>query len=151
MPPLPKPASRAPKTAPIARKSKVAAADKPEPGLFAFTVDTASGHVVSIEKVEDDARRMLSAEEKLQLAKAYGGLSLRRLVEKAFEAGIGCVLGDPAEVETSESRQDSELSGLLLQTLMKDSKARELVEGEMLERSFIGALFSDAAGLPASH
>ena len=150
MPPVPKPASPAAKAAPAARRSKSTAADKPTPGLYSFTVDTASGHVVTIEKVEGDTRHLLSAEERLHLAKAYGGQPLRRLVEQIFEAGIGCVLGDLAEAESSESRQDSELSGLLLQTLIKGSKARELVEGEMLERSFIGALFSEGAA-PATH
>jgi hypothetical protein len=132
------------------RKSKGATTNQPAPGHYAFTVDTASGQIVTIEKVEGETRHVLGAEERLRLAKAYGGLPLRRLVEQAFEAGIGCVLGDPAEGETSESRQDSELSGMLLQMLMKDSKARELVEGEMLERTFISALFSEAAPT-ASH
>jgi hypothetical protein len=151
MPPNPRPASQAPKPAPVRRKSYAAAARRAAPGLYAFTVDTESGHVVAIEKVEGETRRMLSAEERLRLAKAYGGAPLRRLVEQAFEAGIGFVLGDPAEAETSESQQDGELSGLLLQTLINGSKARELVEDEMLERTFIGALFSETVAPPPRH
>jgi hypothetical protein len=150
MPPNPGPATPAPKAAPARRKSQAYTANKPGHGLYAITVGTESGHIVEIEKIDGETRHLLSAKERSSLAKANGGLPFRRLVKQVFAAGIGCVLGDPAEGESSESRQDSELNSLLLQSLIKGSRARELVEGEMFERSLIGALFSEGAA-PSTH
>lgn len=144
MPQIDEPTSAAPKAVPETRKTKTAA-EKPPAGTYAFTVDIANGRVLGIEKVDGDARRALSPEERSQLAKACGGLSPHRIVEQAFEAGIEFVLGDGADIAAPESKQDGELSGMLLQTLIEGSKGLEPLKGERLDRTFIGALFSQDA------
>lgn len=149
MPQIDEPTSAAPKAAPETRKSKPVTPEKPPAGTYAFTVDTAKGRIVGIEKVDGGAREAVSPAELAQLAKAHGATPLRHLVERAFEAGIACVLGEEAEAETSESKQDSELSGVLLQTLIEGSKAKELLKSDTLDRTFIGALFSQAAKQPS--
>lgn len=151
MPQIDEPVSPAPKTAPEAKKPKTQGSPKPPPGLFAFTLDTSNGRIVMIEKVEGSTRHPLSPEERTKLAKDYDGPPLRRLVEQAFEAGIGFVLGDAGEV--TESRQEGELSGMLLKSLIEASEAREIVTGDTLDRAMVTTLFGNAtkAAGPVSH
>ena len=64
--------------------------------LFAFTIDANTAQVVKLETLDESGgRRELSEEEKASLAHAVGeGADLEEFVEKAFEAGIACVLGE---------------------------------------------------------
>jgi hypothetical protein len=150
MPQIDEPTTSGPKTVPEARKPRPApdkaATDKAPSGLYAFTVDTGKGSIVTIEKIDHNTRQMLTAAEKAQLAKQHDGMSLRQLVEQAFEAGIECVLGDGgATAKAPESKQESELSSVVLQSLIEGSKTRELVEPAALDRTIISSLFTQAA------
>jgi hypothetical protein len=153
MPQIDEPVSPAPKTAPEVKKPKTTASAKPPPGLFAFTVDTSNGRIVMVEKVEGSTRHVLSPEERAKIAKDNGAPPLRRLVEQAFEAGIDFVLGDSGDGEITASRQDDELSGMLLKTLIEGSQMRELVSGDALDRAIVSTLFGHAAKSagPVSH
>ena len=146
MPQIDEPTSPAPKSAPEPRKPKVATATKPPGGIYAFTIDTGSGRIVTVESVDSGGeRRPLSTEEKAKLAKMEPAMPVRRLVEQAFEAGIEFVLGEDTSAETPESKEDGELSGILLQTLIEGSKAKELINGDTLEKSIIDTLITHAA------
>lgn len=144
MPQIDEPTTSGPKPAVEARKPKPAA-EKTATGLYAFTVDTANGKVVMIEKVDGTSRQPLSAEEKAQLAKQHGAMPLRQLIEQAFEAGIECVLGDGGGTKSPESERESELSGVVLQSLIEGTNARELIQPATLDRTIISSLFSHAA------
>jgi len=132
--------SRKPKSAASAAETRALAAD-----LVAFTVDAASGRIVSVERVDDaGSRRELSAEDRIRLARTDAGATLRRLVEQAFEAGIDCVLGGTGADE-AETTEDAELGRLLLQSLIARSSAKRLLQGEVLNRAVVGALIEYAA------
>jgi hypothetical protein len=141
--------------------SKAAAADRrkpkaPEPpapsaDLFALTIDVASGRIVMLERVDDaGARHPLSAED-TTLARIKAGATVRRLIEQAFEAGIECVLGEDGEAHPTESKADDELSVMLLQSLVERSRARQLTDGEVLNRAIVGTLIAQAAAAGAAH
>jgi hypothetical protein len=135
--------------------AKAAAADKrkpkpPEPpavsaDLFALTVDAANGRIVTLERVDEaGGRRPLSAED-ATLARTKAGATVRRLIEQAFEAGIECILGEDGEAHPTESKADDELSAMLLQSLIERSRARQLIDGEVLNRAIVGTLIAQAA------
>jgi hypothetical protein len=145
MPQQDEPTSGRPKVSPGPRRPKAATAAVPKPaGLFSLTIDADSARVVAIERVDPDGtRRPLTADEQKQLAKASGDGPIRRLVERAFEAGIEAVLGE--EKDPPDSEEDTELSGMLLQSLIDTSKARALIKGKTLDREIIGTLIARAA------
>ena|SRR5689334_8693697 len=146
MPQIDEPTTPAPKSAAETRKSKAPTSAKQRGGLYAFTIDTGSGKIVTVESVDSTGvRHSLSADERTKLAKAAPAMPVRRLVEQAFEAGIEFVLGEEAGSDTPESKEDGELSGILLQTLIQGSKAKELLKGDTLDRSVIDTLIIHAA------
>jgi hypothetical protein len=135
---------------------KAAAADKrkpkaPEPqvtppDLFALTIDAANGRIVKLERLDAaGAHQALTGEDKARLARIKAGATVRRLVEQAFEAGIECVLGEDGETQPTESKVDDELSSMLLQSLVERSRARHLIDSEVLNRAIVGTLIAQAA------
>src|SRR5262245_27225675 len=89
--------------------------------LFTFTIDANTAQVVKLETLDaSGARHELSEEEKASLAKATNGGDLREFVEKAFEAGIACVLGeDQHQQKADEPADEAELRHLLLTPLIE--------------------------------
>lgn len=146
MPQIDEPTTPAPKAAPVAKKLKSASPPEgPPAGIYSFTVDTGSNRIITVERVDNDGtRHALTAEDKTKLAKTPPAMPLRRLVERAFEAGVDYVLGDNAGPETPESKEEGELSGILVQTMIKGSKANELVNSDTLDRTVIDTLIVHA-------
>lgn len=158
MPPINDPTSvetKAPAAEGRKPKSPASTTDKmAKPDLFAFTIDAANGRIVTLERVDSGgARHDLSAEERSRLATTKASATVRRLVEQAFEAGIECVLGESDEKEPEDSKADSELSHMLLQSLIERSSASHLIESEVLNRAIVGTLIGRAAasGSTAAH
>lgn len=83
------------------------------------------------------ASHELSSKEKADLTKKGERLTLEDLLERAFEAGIACVLGAEAE---DDGREDAELSRILLQPLIQQSPAAHLLRRDVLNRAILGAL-----------
>lgn len=146
MPQIDEPTSPAPQRESEVKKSRPAAAPrKPTGGLYCFTIDSAEGRIVMVERVDSDGtRHQLNVEQKASLAGLKAAMPMRRLVEQAFEAGIDFVLGDGA-AEAQESKEDRELSSILVQTLIEGSKAKELVKSETLEKTIADTLIGHAA------
>jgi hypothetical protein len=119
----------------------------PHPNLVAFTVDADAGRIVKVEKVDSTgARRDLSEEDAASLTQR-NAITLERLIEEAFEAGIACVLGDEAaEDETAEPEGDA-LSRLLLMPLMERTPAHGLQQPEVLGRAIVASALELAAKL----
>jgi len=131
-----------------ARKTKGGSTEQPPTsGLISVTLDPATGSIVSVESMDAAGeRRELSEEEKSRLSKAANGATLQDLVERAFEAGIGCILGDSAgEDEPPEPDDDAELSRMVLQSLIKRSAVERLMQREILGRAIVGTLIAHAA------
>ena len=146
MPQIDEPTTPAPKAVPETKKPKSASpTERAVAGIYSFTVDTGRNKIVTVERVDSDGtRHALTADEKTKLAKTPPAMPLRRLVERAFEAGMDYVLGADAEPETPESKEEGELSGILVQTMIKGSKASELVKGDTLDRTVIDTLIVHA-------
>jgi hypothetical protein len=146
MPQIDEPITPAPKAAPEPKTPKsTAPSERAAAGIYSFTVDTGSNRIVTVERVDSNGtRHALTAEEKARLAKTPPAMPLRRLVERAFEAGVDYVLGADAEAESPESKEEGELSGILVQTMIKGSKANELVKDDALDRTVIDTLIVHA-------
>jgi len=126
----------------------------PEPartaGRLSFTIDAASGEMLSVEMLDEGgARRELSAKEKASLAKEIARHSLQDILEQTFEAGITSVLGDGDEDE--ESADDAELRHLIVGPMLARSAARRFMREEVLGPAILGALIQHQAanGAPA--
>jgi hypothetical protein len=116
------------------------ASNEPAPQLLTFTIDAKTGQVVKFESLDETgAHHELTDEEKANLAREGGSDKLEEIVEQAFEAGIACVLGDDRG-QMQESEQDAELRHLLLIPLIEHSRARRLMQGDVLNRAILGTL-----------
>ena len=126
-------------------------ASGPEPAVIAarisFTVDTASGRVVTVEAVDDaGVRRELTAEEKSGLAEAGVKDTMSDIVEKTFEAGITAVLGeDGKEDDEAESEDGANLRHLILRPMIAKSAVKRFLKREVLIRAILGALIQEVA------
>lgn len=127
------------------RKTKATSPPAPRAPLFAFTIDSADGSVLTFERLDEAGeRRTLTPEEKLRIAKAFAGPTLTGVVEEAFEAGIECVLGEGDEEEAGEKADDG-LRRALLRSLIDRSRAKHLVEDDTIDRAIVGRLIAHAA------
>jgi hypothetical protein len=149
--PIDEPVSFEPK-APAAEgrkpKSTASAPGQASPAeLLAVTVDAASGRIVKIEGVDAaGARQELSGEQRERLAASAAKATREGVIEQAFQAGIDCVLGsEGGESEPAESKEDAELSRLLLRSLIERSGAKRLMRREVLHRAIVGTLIEQAA------
>jgi hypothetical protein len=114
--------------------------------LFAFTIDASTAQVVKLETLDaSGARRELSEEEKASLAQAGAGEGLEQFVEKAFEAGIACVLGeDERPHKSAQPAEEAQLCQLLLTPLIEHSPVKRLMQREALNRAILGTLLQRA-------
>src|SRR3954471_8743523 len=145
MPQTDAPTTRGPKAPPARKPRPDAPAAAGDADLYALTVDIATGRLVGVERVDAAGeRRALTAAEKAELAATHAK-PVRRLFERAFEAGIECVLGNDAGRKEALSEEEGELSGLLLEALIEESGAKELAGDGALDRSVLGALLGQAA------
>ena len=115
--------------------------------LVTITVDADAGRVVGIEGLDAAGQRQdLSDDERAALAEQAPTTTLRDIVEQAFEAGIGCVLGrQAAKADTPESEFDADLSRALLQSLISQSAARRLMQFDVLGPAIVGSLIERAS------
>lgn len=120
-----------------AKDNGVAAAE-----LLAFTIDPTTARIVKLEGLSvDGARHELTDDEKARLIKRPREKTVERVVERAFEAGIACVLdGNGAEDETSDSSEDVELTHRLLSPLIAHSAARELMARDVVAKTVLDTL-----------
>jgi len=132
----------------MAKKDSNATGPSQTAGLLAFTIDPTTARIVKLEACDaGGARRELSLEEKTSLVKRIGDRerTLERVVERAFEAGIACVLDGETESEGAvESSEDVELTHKLLVPLIEKSAARELIERKALDRAILDTLIEHA-------
>ena len=118
--------------------------------LLAITVDADTARVVRIEQVESSGTRheLSQADREVLLNRATDG-RVEDFVERAFEAGIACVLDDePAPVADDESAQDAELRHSLLAPLIERTGVRHLMERAVLDRAILSSLIDHATTQP---
>ena len=135
----------------MTNEEKTTQVAQPAGKLFTFTIDASTAQVVKLETEDaSGARHELSDEEKASLAQAGTEGSLEQVVERAFEAGIDCVLGDGEREDRAEEPADeAELRHLLLTPLIEHSPAKRLMQREALNRAILGTLIQHATRAPA--
>jgi hypothetical protein len=116
--------------------------------LLAFTIDPSTAQIVKLETTTaDGARRELTDEEKARLIKRRSGKTIERVVERAFEAGIACVIdgaGDGAEEDANDSSEDVDLTHRLLAPLIEHSPAKRLIARDVVDRTVLDTLIEHA-------
>jgi hypothetical protein len=120
--------------------------------LVSFTIEAATGRVVSVEAVDAaGARRELSDTERAEFAGKQPAATLEGIVEQAFEAGIDCVLGGAAgDEEVPKSGEDADLRRALLRSLIVHSAARPLTQRDVLARAIVGTLIAQGPSFAAA-
>jgi hypothetical protein len=116
--------------------------------LLAVTISVKTGQVVKVQGVEGaGAFKELSDKEKASLLRETGKTTVEDIIEQAFEAGIGCVLGDEArEHDPPESEKDAMLRHLLVRPLIERSLAKRLMRRDVLNRAFLKTLIENTPG-----
>ena len=124
------------------KEPKAAAAEPVATRFFVFTIDADSAQIVKVETLNKRGkRRELSDEDKASLLQERSDARLEDMLERTFEAGIACALGDEtAEVGKPETDEDAELRHLLLARLIEHSEVRDMLGGGSLNRAILEAL-----------
>lgn len=122
--------------------------DTPESKLLTITIEADTARVVRIEGVDPDgARHELSPVEREVILQRGTDGRVEDLMERAFEAGIACVLDDDAESSAAEeSAEDAELRHELLAPLIKRSAVKHITESGVLDRAILSTLIDHSAG-----
>jgi len=133
-------------------KEKMTESGQPPGRRFTFTIDADTAQVVKLETEDaSGARHELSDEEKASLAHAGAAGDIEQFVERAFEAGIACVLGGSGpEERTEEAADEAELRHMLLTPLIECSPARHLMQREVLNRAILETLIQHATKAPTA-
>jgi hypothetical protein len=99
-----------------------------------------TGEIVKVEKVEGtNTRRDLRDDDTVSLT-GQTTPTLDALIERAFEAGIACVLGVQAgHAEAEESDEEADLRRALLMPLMEGTWAKDLLEREVLGKAILAS------------
>ena len=118
--------------------------DKGNPAaeLLAFTIDPGTGRIVKLEGLTaDGVLHELTDDEKARLIRRPREKTVERVVERAFEAGIACVLdGNGVEDDASDSTEDVELTHRLLSPLIEHSAVRDLMARDVVARTLLDTL-----------
>ena len=124
------------------REPKLRSADPLAARFLVFTLDADSAQIVKVETLNKRGkRRELSDEDKTKLLQERNDGRLEDVLERTFEAGIACALGDEtAGVGSPETDEDAELRHLLLARLIEHSDARDILRRDALNREFLQAL-----------
>jgi hypothetical protein len=109
--------------------------------LLAFTIDANTAQIVKLERLDENGgRHELSDEEKTSLVHEGTEGRLEEVLERAFEAGIDCVLGECEADNSAESPEEAKLRHLLLTPLIEHSPAKRLLQREVLNRAILETL-----------
>jgi hypothetical protein len=114
--------------------------------LLSFTIDATTAHVVKLESLDSaGGHHALTEAEIASLSKDTRRGTFEEALEQAFEAGIACALGDDSNQPRQRvSAKEAELRHLLLGLLIEDSKARRLMQRDVIGRAVLGTLIDDA-------
>ena len=107
------------------------------PRRLAFTIDATTGEIIKIEDPDSAGQhRELSKTETLDLAKERRGVDVEAMLERAFEAGIACLLDeDDGEEGESETEEEAGVRQILLRPLMSGTFAAHGMRREVLRQA----------------
>jgi hypothetical protein len=112
---------------------------------LAFTLDANTGEIIKIESADSAGqRRELSKTERLDLAKESRGAGVEALLERAFEAGIGCLLDEEDKKEDEgETEEEAGVRQILLHPLMEKTFAAHAMRRDVLRQAIVQTLIRD--------
>ena len=115
---------------------------KPSAGLLAITVDPDTARVVRLEGLDaNGGRHELTNAERARLLKRASNGRVEDFVERAFEAGIACVLDGEANSDANqETEGDAEIRRRFLTPLIERSSVKHLMESAVLDRAILSTL-----------
>lgn len=115
--------------------------------LLAITVDADTARVIRIEGLDaSGTRHELSTSDREVLLNRGTDGRVEDVVERAFEAGIACVLDDePGSASNNDPADDAELRHQLLAPLIERSAVRHLMQPGVLDRAILSTLIDHAA------
>lgn len=124
------------------KQPKTAGAEPIAARFFVFTIDADNAQIVKVETLNKRGkRRVLSDQDKANLLQVRSEARLEDMLERTFEAGIACALGDEtAEAGRPETDEDAELRHLLLARLIEHSEVRDMLGSEAVNRAILEAL-----------
>jgi hypothetical protein len=107
--------------------------------------------VVRLEGLDaNGGRHELTDAERARLLKRASNGRVEDFVERAFEAGIACVLDGEANSDTNqESEGDAEIRRHLLTPLIERSPVKHLMESAVLDRAILSTLIDHSTKAPA--
>ena len=121
-----------------------------QPELFTITFDARTGEVVKFERIDaNGVRQDLSESDRTRLAAEKNEDRFGGIIERAFEAGIACVLGGRADLDDEreseedderESEEEAELRRLLLRQLIEHSPAARYMQRDVMSRAALRTL-----------
>jgi hypothetical protein len=122
-----------------------------QPNLISLTFNADTGEVVKIEKVEAaGARRELRDDDAIAVT-GTATTTLDTLIERAFEAGIACLLEPEAEGDEADEPEDpSDLRHALLIDLMEKSSAKDLLKRDVLGKAILASAIAQMAAARAA-
>jgi hypothetical protein len=114
--------------------------------LFGLTINGETGEIVKIEKVEGTgARRDLRDDEMAGLTNRAAP-TLNALIERAFEAGIACMLGvEAGRDEAEESAEEADMRRALLMPLIESTLANEALKPEVVGKAILASAIAQVA------
>jgi hypothetical protein len=114
--------------------------------LFGLTIDGDTGEIVNVEKFEAAGiRRDLRDDDTAGLT-ASASPTLNALIERAFEAGIACMLGGRAgRDEAEESAEEADLRRALLMPLIEGTLAKGALKREVLGKAILASAIAQVA------
>jgi hypothetical protein len=117
------------------------------PERVAFTMDVGAGSIIKLESVDAAGqRRELSNTEREELAMRVRGPGVVGLLERAFEAGIACLLdADQSKDDEQETDDEASFRRILLKELMGESSPMHVMRPEILRLAIVQSLIQDVS------
>jgi hypothetical protein len=114
--------------------------------LFGLIIDADTGEIVNIEKVEGAGVRRDLRDDDMAGLTASASPTLNALIERAFEAGIACMLGGGAgRDEAEESAEEADLRRALLMPLIEGTLAKGALKREVLGKAILVSAIAQVA------
>jgi hypothetical protein len=118
----------------------------PQPHLFELIINADTGDIVKIEKVEGTGTRRDIRDDEMAGLTTGAAPTLNALIERAFEAGIACMLGVGAgRDEAEESAEEADLRRALLMPLMEGTLAKDALKPEVVGKAILASAIAQVA------
>jgi hypothetical protein len=114
--------------------------------LFGLTINAETGEIVKIEKVEGTGVRRDVRDDDTAGLTASAVPTLDALIERAFEAGIACMLGvGVGRDEAEESAEEADMRRALLMPLIEGTLAQDGFKRDVVGKAILASAIAQVA------